>query len=215
MFPMKIVALYGRIASGKSTIARVLADNLAATFPSRKVSIFTADSFVHSLYRSSDEVKAELAKLGLCEDGSVDMTALADFFFASNKNRETIENIIHPLVYSEVENQDKNGGVNDILVIDVPILFKDELYKIANAIILVQTEDEIRKARGIKRIAAQRKLSDSDAKKRFIQLDKLSKDDSEIIATFGSYITSTIDNTGDLDEQRLAGEFTRIVGIIS
>lgn len=88
------VGLTGGLASGKSTVARQLAE---AGFE-----VVDADRVVSELYRPGGAGTRELTRLfgpGLLKaDGSVDKAALAHLVFSDSAARLALEEAIHPLV---------------------------------------------------------------------------------------------------------------------
>lgn len=88
------VGLTGGLASGKSTVARQLAE---AGFE-----VVDADRVVSELYRPEGAGTRELTRLfgpGLLKaDGSVDKAALARLVFSDSAARLALEEAVHPLV---------------------------------------------------------------------------------------------------------------------
>jgi len=91
------VGLTGGLASGKSTVARILEDLGAA--------VLDADEVVRSLYREAGAGTAAARELFgeavLGPDGRVDRTRLAAIVFSDPAARHALEARIHPLVGEE------------------------------------------------------------------------------------------------------------------
>ena len=89
-----LVGLTGGLASGKSTVAQLLA--------ARGVPVFDADAGVHSLYRpgqpGADEVARLFGEEALDASGGVDREALAVRVLEDEEARTALEAAIHPLV---------------------------------------------------------------------------------------------------------------------
>ncbi|MSQ42960.1 MAG: dephospho-CoA kinase [Chloroflexi bacterium] len=92
---MRILALTGRIGSGKSTVAAILA--------SRGAAVIDADSIVHDLYREDVDLRHALeARFGanvLASDG-VNRAALGKVVFADDSARRDLEMLVHPRVHA-------------------------------------------------------------------------------------------------------------------
>lgn len=92
------VGLTGGVASGKSTVARMLAERGAACLD--------ADRVVASLYGAGHPGAAAVAEVVgrdvLAADGSVDRGALAARLFEDDALRRRVEDRIHPLVRAEI-----------------------------------------------------------------------------------------------------------------
>jgi len=93
------IGLTGGLASGKSTVARFLADSGAA--------VFDADEIVADLYRSGGEgaraVRDLFGEDALDAAGHVDRMKVAEIVFTDPAGRHALEARIHPLVRREIE----------------------------------------------------------------------------------------------------------------
>ena len=91
------VGLTGGLASGKSTVARMLAD-LGAE-------VFDADEIVRGLYRPGGAGETAAKELFgpavLDPDGRVDRAKIAGLVFSDPEKRHALESRIHPLVRAE------------------------------------------------------------------------------------------------------------------
>ncbi len=92
------VGLTGGLASGKSTVARMLGELGAA--------VIDADAVVHELYRAGEPGAGEVARLFgshvLAVDGGVDREALARRVATDTDARQRLEGAIHPLVRQRI-----------------------------------------------------------------------------------------------------------------
>lgn len=121
---MKLVALTGGIASGKSTVCRLLREWLPA------VVIFDCDAAVHQLLDSDPQVAARVAEVfgggALDARGRVDRGFLRERVFADDAARARLEGILHPRVREEcldsLAQAAKRGA--ELFVADVPLLFE-------------------------------------------------------------------------------------------
>lgn len=93
------VGLTGGLASGKSTVARMLAERGAA--------VLDADRVVHELYRPGEAGALEVARLFgpgvLKPSGEVDRAALAARVAQDAHARKRLEEAVHPLVRERVQ----------------------------------------------------------------------------------------------------------------
>ena len=94
-----LVGLTGGLASGKSTVARRLA--------ARGVPVLDADREVHRLYRpgaaGATVVRRLFGERVLAADGSVDREALAHRVLADEAALARLNDVVHPLVRTAVE----------------------------------------------------------------------------------------------------------------
>ena len=124
VFPMHVMALTGGIASGKSTVCRLLREWLPT------VAIFDCDEVVHRLLESDDEVAAIIAESfggdALDARGRIDRHFLRGRVFADDAARLRLEAILHPRVRQEcldsLELAAKRGA--ELFVADVPLFFE-------------------------------------------------------------------------------------------
>ncbi len=156
-----LLALTGGIATGKSTVARLLAERHAWT-------AFDADACVHHLLDSDSGVQAKIvAHFGpkvRRADGSIDRTALRNRVFADPAARRHLEGILHPLVrhrWKEQAAECAAGGHN--FLADIPLLFETGAETCFDASLTVAscpaTQAARLAARGIKTPVAQAMLA--------------------------------------------------------
>ena len=96
---MKVIGIAGPTGSGKSTVARRLADRPG-------VACLDSDRLAWETYWPGGPAYSSLvAAFGrgiLASDGTVDRTRLADVALASSQGRQTLERIVHPAVMAAV-----------------------------------------------------------------------------------------------------------------
>ncbi len=121
---MRVTALTGGIASGKSTVCRLLGEWLPS------VVIFDCDASVHRILESDPEVATRVAEVfgreALDAKGTIDRQFLRDRVFAEESARLALEGILHPRVRQEcldsLEQAAKSGA--ELFVADVPLFFE-------------------------------------------------------------------------------------------
>jgi dephospho-CoA kinase len=118
----KIVGLSGGIGSGKSTVAKLLA-NLGAV-------VIDADAIVHELQAPGSPVLDDLAgAFGneiIDDTGALDREALAAVVFRDARARARLGAIIHPKVGAEIARRvaaAREAGAA-VVVLDIPLLFE-------------------------------------------------------------------------------------------
>lgn len=118
---MPLVALTGGIASGKSTIARRLAEHGAV--------IVDADQLVRDVQAPGGPVLAEIATAFgpdvIGADGALDRAALGAIVFGDDTARRRLNGIVHPAVRAESQRRFDETFAADpeaVVVYDVPLL---------------------------------------------------------------------------------------------
>jgi transcription termination factor Rho len=121
---MRILALTGGIASGKSTVCRLLREAMP------RIVIFDCDAAVHRLLDEDPEV-SELVREAFGEtvappEGGIDRALLREKVFGDTAARSLLEKILHPRVreiFLESSARAAKEGA-ELLVADVPLLFE-------------------------------------------------------------------------------------------
>jgi dephospho-CoA kinase len=118
---MLIVGLTGGVASGKTTVSRVLKEEGAY--------IIDADQIARELVQPQTPAWKKLVKAFgpeiLQEDGLIHRKKLADKVFANLQDRKLLNRILHPRIRKEMERRVRGIGQKDpeaIVVIDAPLL---------------------------------------------------------------------------------------------
>ncbi|MDZ4689909.1 dephospho-CoA kinase [Terricaulis sp.] len=140
---MIVVGLTGSIGMGKSTVARMFAEEGAPAF--------NADDAVHALYAPGGAAVApvEAAFPGVMKDGGIDRIALSARVVGDEAAMKRLEAIVHPLVkqsQAEFLQAARDGGA-DVAVLDIPLLFEGGGAKYVDKIIVVSAPAEVQRAR--------------------------------------------------------------------
>jgi transcription termination factor Rho len=121
---MQVMALTGGIASGKSTVCRVLREYLPA------VVIFDCDAAVHRLLEGDPEVAAivleSFGDQALDAEGRIDRHFLRGQVFSDEAARLRLEAILHPRVKQECLDSLEIAATRgaDLFIADVPLFFE-------------------------------------------------------------------------------------------
>ncbi len=121
------VALTGGIATGKSS-ATVLLSLYGFRF-------IDADKIAHSMLDLHHKKIAELFGDSFVVDGKVDRGALGQLVFADSSKRKALENLLHPLIYNEIERlSEEQDKFKKPYIIDIPLFFEGDRYPISKSI---------------------------------------------------------------------------------
>lgn len=166
---MKLVGLTGGIASGKSTVAKIL-EGLGAA-------IIDADVLSREVVEpDQDAWKDIVASFGteiVQADRTLDRTKLRTIIFNNPEARKKLESIIHPRVRALAEKRigERAAAGYVVIVYEVPLLFEGNLHEWLRPVILVacdvgtqrsrlQKRDRLQAAEAQKHIDAQMSLEE-------------------------------------------------------
>ena len=139
--PLK-VAIVGKIASGKTSVLNL--------FALKDCFAISSDDIVSILYKDQEVIKGINSLFNLDFELEVDKKILREFIVNNPKNKEKLENFIHPLVYKYMDKAFKKSKKN-ILIAEVPLLFESGKENYFDYIIYVEASDSLRKERLILR----------------------------------------------------------------
>jgi dephospho-CoA kinase len=156
---MRLIALTGNIASGKSTVAEMLA--------ARGATIIDADVLAREAVAAGSPALEKITQRWgsgvLGKDGSLDRDALRNIVFDKQADLDALNDIVHPEVMrlrnAEVEAAQKRG--DRLVVCVIPLLFERHLADDFNTIVLVDAPRSVR----LERIVRDRGLDEAEAMK--------------------------------------------------
>jgi dephospho-CoA kinase len=140
----RIVGVTGNIGSGKSTVARLLADHGAI--------VIDADLLAREAVRAGSPALSAIAARWpsvIRSDGSLDRGARGHIVFANAGEREALNGIVHPDVarLRDAELLRLRAAGVPIVVYDVPLLFEANLERTVDQIVVVDAPVEVRRDR--------------------------------------------------------------------
>lgn len=189
---MILIGLTGNIASGKSEVARMLAD-LGAT-------VIDADALAREVVRpGTPALAAIVARWGpwvLNGDGTLDRAALRSIVFADAADREALNQIVHPEVKRRRDAlvAAARARGDRVVVADIPLLYEAGLAQDVDRVLLVDAPEALR----LDRLMRHRGLTEPEARQMIAaQWPAAWKRDR------ADYV---IDNAGTLTELRAAVE---------
>jgi dephospho-CoA kinase len=152
------VGLTGGIGSGKSEVARLLAEHGAV--------VIDADALAREAVAvGTPGLEAVVAEFGtgvLAEDGSLDRAALGRLVFGDEAKLATLEAIIHPYVGRRGGELMAAAPADAVVVYDVPLLVEKSLQDGYDVVVVVDASDEVR----LRRLVELRGMPEADARAR-------------------------------------------------
>lgn len=144
-----IIGLTGSIASGKSTIARMLAEF--------NIPIIDADQISREIVRPGetayDHIVEQFGESVLLKDKTINRKKLGSIIFTNAEKRLELNQIMHPAIrkrlLSQRDNYVKQG--EKCVVLDIPLLFENKLTNFADKVMVVYVDEEVQLDRLISR----------------------------------------------------------------
>ena len=180
------VGLTGGVASGKSTVASILAE-LGAV-------VVDADLLAREVVApGTPGLAAVVAEFGdgvLGADGSLDRPALGAVVFADEAARRRLEAIVHPLVRARGRELEEAAPPGAVVVHDIPLLAETGQAAGFDAVVVVDVPVETQ----VERMVSQRGMSREDAEARIAA--QATREQRLAVATY------VVDNTGTREDLR-------------
>ena len=137
------IALTGSIATGKSTVASLMALN--------GMRVIDADSISHEILEANSSWVKENFGEEFVKNSKVDRPSLGKLIFSDSEAKKKLENFLHPLIRREIEvRADKQDSFKFPYLIDIPLFFESRAYDIKESVV-VYTPPELQLERFLKR----------------------------------------------------------------
>lgn len=181
---MMIIGLTGGIASGKSTVAKMLEEKGAYLLDADKL----AREVVEPDQPAWQDIVDWLGQSILLPDRSIDREKLANLVFKDKKKLEKLNKIVHPRVgrrFAGLSEEIKSKNPGAILVHDIPLLIEAGMHERVDHILLVYVPREVQ----IARLQQRNGLSRRDAELRLksqMPLEEKRKQAHTVIDNSGS-----------------------------
>ncbi|HFG4338831.1 TPA: dephospho-CoA kinase [Staphylococcus aureus] len=177
----KVIGLTGGIASGKSTVSELL-----SVFGFKVVD---ADKAAREAVKKGSKGLAQVREVfgdeAIDENGEMNRRYMGDLVFNHPEKRLELNAIIHPIVQDIMEEEKQEylkQGYN--VIMDIPLLFENELENTVDEVWVVYTSESIQ----MDRLMQRNNLSLEDAKARVysqISIDKKSRMADHVIDNLG------------------------------
>lgn len=159
---MRLIGVTGGIATGKSTVDRLLAAHGA--------SVIDADELAREAVRPGepalDEVAARFGREVLLPNGNLDRGRLGEVVFADPEARRDLERITHPRINELMGERIATAlaGPAPLVAVDIPLLFESAREAMFEGVLLVYAPPEVqvrrlRERNGLDEAAALQRLA--------------------------------------------------------
>ncbi|MBG9793233.1 dephospho-CoA kinase [Paenibacillus dendritiformis] len=183
------IGLTGGIASGKSTVSRLLVERGALLVDADRI----AREIVLPGSPALDQIAERFGADMLLPDGSLDRKRLGNVVFANAAERKALEEITHPAIRQEMMTQMRRleeEHPQSLVVVDVPLLYESGLTDRFEEIVVVYVPKEIQ----LERLMRRDGLTEAEASERL-----RSQWDIEMKRERADYV---IDNSKGIEETR-------------
>jgi dephospho-CoA kinase len=181
-----VIGLTGGIASGKSTVSNMLKE--------MNITVVDADLEARlAVEKGEPAYQKIISGFGadiLLDNGEIDRQKLGSIIFHDSEKRQLLNSIVHPEVRVRMNNKIESAiqGGEQVVVLDIPLLFESKLTRMVQKTILVYVDREVQ----LKRLMERNSLSLEEAEARIKSQMPL----SEKVAL----ADEVIDNNGSLNE---------------
>jgi len=128
------IALTGGIATGKSTVASLLALN--------GMRVIDADSISHEILDASTSWVKETFGDEYVIGSKVDRAKLGNLVFSDNEQKKILEDYLHPKIRDEIHQRSiKQDGFKFPYLIDIPLFFEKGSYDIKESVVVYTPAD--------------------------------------------------------------------------
>lgn len=177
------IGLTGGIASGKSTISKILkrlgAKIIDADLEAKAALKPHAKPWKMLIKEFGHEIKKD--------DNTIDRRKLGDMVFGSEEKLKKLNSIVHPFVIEQIKDKikvaEEKGGCKAI-VLDAPLLIETNLHHIVDEVWVVNVDSQTQVSRLMKRDKFSLEQAENRIKAQLSQDQRL------------NFATAVIDNTG-------------------
>lgn len=130
-------ALCGNIASGKSTVQKLLEN--------QGYRVLDTDKVAHELLTvSNSELFLEFKKFDVFENGEFSREKLGKLVFTNKEIKQKLENILHPQIREKIKEFFEQNQNEKYLFVGIPLLFEANMTDLFDKIIFIYADDDIR-----------------------------------------------------------------------
>ncbi|MCK9492521.1 MAG: dephospho-CoA kinase [Sulfurimonas sp.] len=128
------IALTGGIATGKSTVASLLALN--------GMRVIDADTISHEILEASTEWVRETFGEEYIEGSKPNRSKLGSLIFSNPEKKRVLEEYLHPKIRDEIEQRSiKQDSFKFPYLIDIPLFFEKNSYDIKDSVVVYAPQD--------------------------------------------------------------------------
>ncbi|MFV0555952.1 MAG: dephospho-CoA kinase [Lactovum sp.] len=171
----KVIGLTGGIATGKSTVSKILSD--LGYF------LIDADKLVHKMQEKEGKLFTKIVQYFgeeiLVSEGELNRKKIGQLIFSDNKSYQKLAKIQDKIIEEEIKNQLKEELKKNrkLIFLDIPLLFEGNYEKLCDEVWLVTASQEIQVSRLKKRSNLTRKEALQRIQRQMSQEEKMKRTD--------------------------------------
>ncbi len=144
-----VIGLTGGIASGKSTVSSMLSELGAVVIDADQIAREVVKPGEPTLEAIVDQFGIEVIQ----RNGHLDREKLGSMIFHDAQKRSALNGIIHPAIRERMTERKRQAQERDedLIVLDIPLLFESELTYLVEKILVVYVPEDIQKQRLMQR----------------------------------------------------------------
>jgi len=132
------VGLTGGIGCGKTTVSNL--------FKQLSVPVIDADEIAHALVISGGkaltQISQQFGEAYILPDGNLDRSKLRETIFNDTEKKSQLENIMHPLIYEEIERQLSELSA-PYSILAIPLLLETKMQSFVDHILVIDCPMEV------------------------------------------------------------------------
>jgi len=173
---MYVVGLTGGIASGKTTVADLIA--------SEGINLVDADIVAREVVAIGSnglkQISAHFGEQILLDDGSLNRPLLREKIFSDNANKQWLNNLLHPMIRAELLAQ-LAASKSAYTLLVVPLLVENNLTTLCNHVLVVDVEEQVQIDRTMARDKVSLQQANAILKSQATREQRLAAADSVVV----------------------------------
>lgn len=137
------IALTGNIASGKSTVQKILEE--------KGYKVLDTDKVGHKLLENLDKIKVAFRDFDVFCDEKISREKLGKLVFSTPELKQKLEKIMHPAIKEEILKFFEQNKSETLVFVGIPLLFESNMSNLFDKSLLIYTNDTLREERLISR----------------------------------------------------------------
>lgn len=140
---MEVLGITGSIATGKTTVTKYLKEH--------GYIVVDSDQLAYDALTIDEDCIEQTKKRFKLESGPIDRKRLGRIIFNDSQAKKDLEAIIHPYVIKKIKEAIKINQDQEIIFLDIPLLFESHLEYLCDQIIVVYLNEQEEVKRLMKR----------------------------------------------------------------